>query len=81
MMEKYFPLYVLNYFKYDSYIPAITQMTTEGSQNSLNEIEEFILKYHPIDYPPSIAKSLNNAPKFVFFPGHHISIAKSIYLA
>ena len=83
MMRKSLPPYVVNCFKYTGYdnSPAITQMTTEGPQNSLNQIEGFIIKYHPNDefcYPPTVAKNLTNVPNFVFLPGHRILIAKFI---
>lgn len=88
-MEKSLPMYAVKCFVYAGYdnIPAITQMTAEGPQNSLDQIEEFILKYYPSDkscYPPTIVGSHNEAtststtPKFAFLPGHRILLGKFI---
>jgi len=77
-MKQALPNYAVNCLinaGYDN-ITAITQMITDSSaQNSLNQIEEFILKHYPNDascYPSTI--TLSTAPNFVFPPGHRILI-------
>ena len=83
LMEKSLPMYAVKCFLYAGYdnIPAITQMVTEGLQNSIDEIEIFILKYYPRDkscYPPTFVESHNETmpvtPTFVFLPGHRFLI-------
>ena len=83
MLEKSLPPYTVACFKNAKYdnAPAIMQMTTEGSQNTLDQIEEFIINYFPHDqscYPLIIARNLTNVPDFIFLPGHRILIAKCI---
>ena len=81
LMENSLPMYVVKCFLYTGYdnIPAITQMVTEGPQNSIDEIEIFILKYYPCNksctcYPTMVVGSHNESmpitPTFVFLPGH-----------
>ena len=83
LMENSLPMYVVKCFLYTGYdnIPAITQMVTEGPQNSIDEIEIFILKYYPGDkscYPTTVVGSHNETmpitPTFVFLPGHRFLI-------
>ena len=51
LMEKSLPTYVIRCFLNSGfdYTAAIAQMTTEGPQNSLDKIEQFILMYFPSD--------------------------------
>ena len=60
-------------------------MTTEGPQNSLDKIEQFILTYFPSDascYSPKFVSNQEEksfkSPPFVFLPGHRFLIAKFI---
>ena len=83
MLEKSLPPYTVTCFKNAGYdnAPAIMQMTTKGPQNTLDQTEEFIIKYFPHDqscYPPTIARNLTNVPDFIFLPGYRILIAKCI---
>jgi len=83
MLGKSLPPYAVACFKNAGYdnAPAIMQMTTEGPQNTLDQIEEFIIKHYPDDqscYPPTIARNLSNVPNFIFLPGHRILIANFI---
>ena len=77
------PKYVFNCFLRAGYdnVSAITQMVTdEGPDNSLDQIEAFIVKYYSTDnscYPSTITENKNSsniAQKFVFPPGHRILI-------
>ena len=72
MLGKSLPPYAVACFKNAGYdnAPAIMQMTTEGPQNTLDQIEEFIIKYYPHDqscYPPTIARNLTKCSEFYFF--------------
>jgi len=69
MLGKSLPPYAVACFKNAGYdnAPAIMQMTTEGSQNTLDQIEEFIIKYYQSCYPPTIARNLSDVPNFIFF--------------
>ena len=51
MLGKSLPPYAVACFKNAGYdnAPAIMQMTTEGPQNTLDQIEEFIIKHYPDD--------------------------------
>ena len=84
LMDKALPKYVVNCFLHAGYdnISAITQMVTdEGPDNTLDQIEAFILKYYSTDmscYPSTIAESeclSHLVQKFVFPPGHRILIS------
>ena len=87
-MKQTLPKYAVNCFIYAGYdnIPAITQMiTAEGPQNSLDQIEKFILKLYLNDkscYPPTVTENGNLSsdfkPKFVFLPGHRVLITSFI---
>ena len=50
-MEKLLPNYVVNFFLSTGYdnTAVIVNMATEGPENSLDQIEQFILKYFPSD--------------------------------
>ena len=86
LMEKSLPNYVVNCFLSAGYdnTAAIVNMTTEGPENSLDQIEQFILKYFPLDascYSPNFivgGKEPFKTPPFVFLPGHRFLIAKFV---
>ena len=85
-MEKSLPNYVVNCFLSAGYdnTAAIVNMTREGPENSLDQIEQFILKYFPLDtscYSPNFIvgrKEPFKSPPFVFLPGYRFLIAKFI---
>jgi len=85
-MEKSLPMYVINCFLYAGYdnTAAVVQMTTEGPENSLDQIEQFIMKYFPSDalcYSSNFTADQREKfkpPPFVFLPGHRFLIAKFI---
>ena len=87
-MKQTLPKYAVNCFIYAGYdnIPVITQMiTAEGPQNSLDQIENFVLKHYLNDkscYPPTVTENTNLSsdfkPTFVFPPGHRVLITSFI---
>jgi len=86
LMEKSLPMYVVKCFLYAGYdnIAAIVQITTEGPNNTLDQIEQFIIKYFPSDascYSSNFTahqREKFKTPPFVFLPGHRFLIAKFI---
>ena len=87
-MEKLLPNYVVNFFLSTGYdnTAVIVNMATEGPENSLDQIEQFILKYFPSDtsrYSPNLIASGKEPESFkpppsVFLPGHRFLIAKFV---
>ena len=78
LLKASLPPYIVQCFIMSGYDSArvVAQMTTNGPDNSINQMEKFILKEYSDD--PSCYHMSKTKSTYVFAPGHRIKIADFI---